>query len=91
MFANVDNVPDSEGIEGKSPDVSPGNYSPVKVDMKDTLGAFSWAFCISSFRSDGCGLRYYPTGQFQTLPTIGEFIFSRGYDVEGGINLYRQI
>jgi len=39
MFTNVDNVPDSEGIDRKSPVVRPANYSTVTVDMKDTLGA----------------------------------------------------
>lgn len=39
MFTKVDNIPASENIENKTPDVSSGNYSPVTVDMKDTLGA----------------------------------------------------
>lgn len=39
MFTTADNIPASERIEDKTSDVSPGNYSPVTVDMKDTLGA----------------------------------------------------
>ena len=30
--------------EGKSPDVSPGNYSPVNVYMEDSLGAIFLGF-----------------------------------------------
>ena len=30
---------DIQAIEDKTPVVNPGNYSPVTVDMKDTLGA----------------------------------------------------
>lgn len=39
MSTNADNIPASENIEGKSSVGSPGNYSPITVDMKDTLGA----------------------------------------------------
>ena len=39
MFTNIDDIPTSGAIHDKTPPVSPGNYGPVTVDMKDTLGA----------------------------------------------------
>ena len=39
MLTKVDNIPALEHIGDKTSDVSPGNYSPVTVDMKDTVGA----------------------------------------------------
>ena len=40
-MTNQDSVSD---IEGKSPEVSPGNYSPVNVYMEDSLGAIFLGF-----------------------------------------------
>jgi hypothetical protein len=39
MFTNIDNIPTGGVIHDKTPPVSPGNYSPVTVDMRDTIGA----------------------------------------------------
>lgn len=36
MSTNDDNI---STIEDKTPLVNPGNYSPVTVEMKDTIGA----------------------------------------------------
>ena len=36
MSANEANI---STVEDKTPAVTPGNYSPVTVDMKDTIGA----------------------------------------------------
>jgi hypothetical protein len=38
------NEESASGLEGKSPDVSPGNYSPVNVYMEDSLGAIFLGF-----------------------------------------------
>jgi len=39
MLTKVDNIPASESIDDKASVVSPGNYSLVTVDIKETLGA----------------------------------------------------
>ena len=37
----------TEDSDGKTPSVNPGNYSPVTVDMTDSLGAiFLGALCV---------------------------------------------
>lgn len=48
---------DASTIEDKTPLVNPGNYSPVTVDMRDTIGAIflgilTWILLIGWTRSE---------------------------------------
>lgn len=48
---------DASTIEDKTPLVNPGNYSPVTVEMKDTIGAIflgilAWILLIGWTRSE---------------------------------------
>ncbi len=57
MFTNIDNIPTSGAIPDKTPPVSTGNYSPVTVDMRDTIGAIflgilTWILLIGWTRSE---------------------------------------
>lgn len=55
MSTNDNNI---STIEDKTPLVNPGNYSPVTVEMKDTIGAtflgiLSFILLIEWMRSEG--------------------------------------
>lgn len=57
MFTNIDNIPTSGARHDKTPPVSPGNYSPVTVDMRDTIGAIflgilAWVLLIGWTRAE---------------------------------------
>ena len=54
MSVNEDNI---STVDDKTPGVSPGNYSTVNVDMKDTIGAIflgilAWILLLGWIRAE---------------------------------------